>query len=336
MSLEPPNLDDRRFQDLVDDAVRLARQRMPDWSPTGPANPGVTLIEVAAWMTDRVIYRLNRVPDRIYTRFLDLLGVEAVSASERAHGRHVPGLRARMRRMCDSAWYAGIDGCIDRSRAHRVQHRRGPTHHRFIGHLHRINDRRRGSRSHGCARRASRSARSITRPSRTCPLHRTGDRGSSCAIAIDIDCEIEELAFRPDNPPLVWEASDGDTWISCGLDHDHTGGLSRAGEVVLHLPARHADSIVGRTRAGWVRAQVLEALPGQPRYEMPPMIKGVTARTVGGSTLAVNASLITDEQVGTANGLPGGRFATQHSRSSRPTNRWWPRSRAGRMAVAPS
>ena len=75
MSLEPPNLDDRRFQDLVDDAMRLARQRMPDWSPTGPADPGVTLIEVAAWMTDQLIYRLNRVPDRIYTRFLDLLGV---------------------------------------------------------------------------------------------------------------------------------------------------------------------------------------------------------------------------------------------------------------------
>ena len=314
MSLEPPNLDDRRFQDLVDDAMRLARQRMPDWSPTGPADPGVTLIEVAAWMTDQLIYRLNRVPDRIYTRFLDLLGV-----------RPFPPASARTD---VTFWLASPDATdvvIPRGTQISTDASTGlaPIVFSTVEDLHII-----ASSVMSIASTIGGEARdqsdALARGISFSPFDHPPKPNDalfiglpmaapSCVIAIDIDCEIEGIGFPPDNPPLVWEASDGDTWISCELDHDHTGGLSRAGEVVLHLPANHADSIVGRTPAGWVRARVLEALPGQPRYEMPPMIKRVTARTVGGSTLAVNASLITDELVGTANGLPGGRFTTQHS-----------------------
>ena len=75
MSLPIPNLDDRRFQDLVDDAKRLVQQRCPEWTDHNVSDPGVTLIETFAFMTDELLYRLNRVPDRLYITFLDLLGV---------------------------------------------------------------------------------------------------------------------------------------------------------------------------------------------------------------------------------------------------------------------
>jgi len=75
MSLPAPNLDDRRFQNLVDDAKRLVQRRCPEWTDHNVSDPGVTLIETFAYMTDQVIYRLNRVPDRNYIRFLELLGV---------------------------------------------------------------------------------------------------------------------------------------------------------------------------------------------------------------------------------------------------------------------
>src|SRR3990170_2490029 len=75
MALPAPNLDDRRFQDLVDEAKRLVQQRCPEWTDHNVSDPGVTLIELFAWMTDQVVYRLNRVPDRHYVRFLDLIGV---------------------------------------------------------------------------------------------------------------------------------------------------------------------------------------------------------------------------------------------------------------------
>src|SRR5437667_11467555 len=75
MTLPVPNLDDRRFQDLVDDAKRLVQQKCPEWSDHNVSDPGVTLLELFAWMTDLLLYRLNRVPDRNYIKFLELIGV---------------------------------------------------------------------------------------------------------------------------------------------------------------------------------------------------------------------------------------------------------------------
>src|SRR3954447_9190624 len=75
MTLPVPNLDDRRFQDLVDDAKRLVQQRLPEWSDHNVSDPGVTLIELFAWMTEQLLYRLNRVPDKNYVKFLELIGV---------------------------------------------------------------------------------------------------------------------------------------------------------------------------------------------------------------------------------------------------------------------
>ena len=48
MALPAPNLDDRRFQDLVDDAKRLVQQRCPEWTDHNVSDPGVTLIETFA------------------------------------------------------------------------------------------------------------------------------------------------------------------------------------------------------------------------------------------------------------------------------------------------
>src|ERR1700674_1834559 len=75
MPLSAPNLDDRRFQDLVDDAKRLVQQRCPEWTDHNVSDPGVTLIETFAFMVDQLLYRLNRVPDRTYLKFLDLIGL---------------------------------------------------------------------------------------------------------------------------------------------------------------------------------------------------------------------------------------------------------------------
>src|SRR5437868_2771103 len=75
MALPAPDLDDRRFQDLVDDAKRMVMRRCPEWTDHNVSDPGVTLIETFAYMTDQLLYRLNRVPDRVYIKFLDLIGV---------------------------------------------------------------------------------------------------------------------------------------------------------------------------------------------------------------------------------------------------------------------
>src|ERR1700709_1292877 len=75
MSLPVPDLDDRRFQQIVDEAKRLIPSLCPEWTNHNVSDPGVALIELFAWMSELIIFRLNQTPDKLYTQFLNLLGV---------------------------------------------------------------------------------------------------------------------------------------------------------------------------------------------------------------------------------------------------------------------
>lgn len=82
MPLPEPYLDDLRFQkDLVDEARRRIIRYCPEWTDYNLSDPGITLIELFAWMTEMMVYRLNRVPDKNYIKFLEMLGFNARPAS---------------------------------------------------------------------------------------------------------------------------------------------------------------------------------------------------------------------------------------------------------------
>lgn len=73
--LVPPNLDDRTWQDIVDEAKALIPKYAPEWTDHNPSDLGITLIELFAWIVESMIYRLNKVPDKNFIEFLNLLGV---------------------------------------------------------------------------------------------------------------------------------------------------------------------------------------------------------------------------------------------------------------------
>ena len=73
MPLPLPNLDDRTYNDLLEEARALIPSLYPVWTDHNPTDPGIILIELFAWLTEMVIYHLNRVPDASYTAFLRLL-----------------------------------------------------------------------------------------------------------------------------------------------------------------------------------------------------------------------------------------------------------------------
>lgn len=75
MALPVPKLDDRNFQDIVDEAKTRLRSLAPAWTDHNVSDPGITLIELFAWMTEMIIYRLNRVPEKQYIAFMRLLGI---------------------------------------------------------------------------------------------------------------------------------------------------------------------------------------------------------------------------------------------------------------------
>src|SRR3954454_11121591 len=74
--IPPPKLDDRSFHDIVEEAISMIPRYAPEWTNHNPSDPGITLIELAAWMTDLLIYQLNQVPDKNYVAFLNLLGIK--------------------------------------------------------------------------------------------------------------------------------------------------------------------------------------------------------------------------------------------------------------------
>ena len=75
MPLLPPNLDDRDFDQLMEAARAVIARVCPEWTDLTPGDPGITLLEVFAHLTEVMIYRLNRVPEKAYVEFLRLIGV---------------------------------------------------------------------------------------------------------------------------------------------------------------------------------------------------------------------------------------------------------------------
>src|SRR6266849_4452989 len=88
MSLPVPNLDDRSWKQIVDEAVRLIPRYCPEWTNHNASDPGVTMLELYAWMTEMVIYRLNKVPEKNFLTFLDLIGVRLKPPEPAQPDRH--------------------------------------------------------------------------------------------------------------------------------------------------------------------------------------------------------------------------------------------------------
>lgn len=73
MSLPLPNLDDRTYADLVEQARSQIPVEYPAWTDHNPTDTGIVLIEMLAWLTEMVLYRVNQVPNDSIETMLSLL-----------------------------------------------------------------------------------------------------------------------------------------------------------------------------------------------------------------------------------------------------------------------
>jgi predicted phage baseplate assembly protein len=311
MALPAPNLDDRRFQDLVDDAKRLVQQHCPEWTDHNVSDPGVTLIELFAWMTDQLLYRLNRVPERNYLKFLDLIGVKLFppSAARADVTFWLSAPRDEPVVVPTGTQIATARSATDEPISFMTTQELDiePCSLAYLSTTAASGDLRR----HAGRLEAGERVAAFDDP----PVE--GDAllvgllqpVPSCAVVLRFDCEIEGVGVDPLNPPLAWEAWDGEGWSECDLERDETGGLNRAGDVVLHVPRTHAASLIGDQRAGWLRCRVTPGEESQPAYTASPQISALTAFTLGGTVTAQNAEPIEGEILGISDGTPGQRFA---------------------------
>ena len=289
------------------------QQRCPEWTDHNVSDPGVTLIETFAFMTDELLYRLNRVPDRLYVTFLDLLGVSlhpptparvdvtawlSAAAKEEIvlpQGAEVATLRTSQ----DEAVVFATTEALSM-----------PPH--SLGHVmtHNVGDDdpdlRDDELSLGTAFECFTAAagvrrRAVDRPRRRravvrdrAPVHlpRAGRRRRPDAATVGVGGLGRQLPGRPAR------------WIS-----DGTGGLNRPGDVILHVPREHRASVIGGVRAGWLRCRVVAPAEGYPFYSASPTITEASAYTIGGTVPAIHAETVTDEVLGLSEGVPGQVFA---------------------------
>jgi hypothetical protein len=81
MPIPLPNLDDRAYADLVSEARALIPRYAPQWTDHNASDPGITLIELFAWLAEIINFRLNCIPEASEARFVELLGAVFQPAS---------------------------------------------------------------------------------------------------------------------------------------------------------------------------------------------------------------------------------------------------------------
>ncbi len=75
MPLPAPILDDRSYEQLRDELLRRVPVYAPEWTDLNAADPGVTLLELFAFLGEGLLYRFNQIPDATKLAFLRLLDV---------------------------------------------------------------------------------------------------------------------------------------------------------------------------------------------------------------------------------------------------------------------
>src|SRR5215472_16790310 len=73
MSLQVPNLDDQSFEDLVREGRALISRHADDWTNHNTADPGITILELFAYVTEMLLYQTNRITNHHLREFLRML-----------------------------------------------------------------------------------------------------------------------------------------------------------------------------------------------------------------------------------------------------------------------
>jgi predicted phage baseplate assembly protein len=317
VALPAPNLDDRQFQDIVDEAKRLIPRYCPEWTNHNLSDPGVALIELFAWMSEMILFRLNQVPDRLYTKFLDMVGIQpfppSVARTDMTfwlsavleHAVTVPSgtevsTPSGAPGEADVVFSTSEDLVIAPPRLSAAKTGRGADDQLFVD-------------SWDDLRFADTEVLCFTSEPMT-----PGDAvyfGFDQTLAgnylrLSIKASIEGIGVDPANPPISWEVWGGEVWLRAAVQVDTTGGLNRDGIIQLMVPRVMAPLSLGQTRAYWLRARLIPSREGQPFYQASPRISALKVDTLGGTVAAEHGTVLGPESLGRSDGTPGQQFTT--------------------------
>ncbi|OIQ81577.1 baseplate J-like protein [mine drainage metagenome] len=312
MPIPPPNLDDRSFQDIVDETKRLIPRFTPEWTNHNVSDPGVALIELFAWMSEMVLFRVNQVPERLYVHFLNLAGIEpfppSVARTDVTFWLSAPTDRPLI-------IPAGTEVTTSTSATDAVIF---STEHDAViapprlhaAHSTRLRDEQTVDGWEDLTYPGSALTCFISTPVQVgdATLFGFAESLAGSALRLTVEATAQGIGVDPANPPLAWEVWTGEAWTPVRVQRDSTGGLNRNGEVVLLIPQAHASLMLAGTVAYWLRVRLVNPAPGQPTYQASPKIGSVRADVIGLSVAAEHATTVGTESLGRSVGVPAQQF----------------------------
>ena len=336
------NLDDRTFTDLVDECTLRIPRYCPEWTDHNLSDPGITMVELFAWLTDQMLLRFNQVPRKNYVAFLELLGIR---------------LQPPRPAQTDLTFYltsdlpetytipAGIEVSTGRTEQQESiifstdrPLEIGKPHLRYF-----LTDRTAEIMPQRLrdpiVNEWSRQDNGEWSGREQLLFDEQPQPGNCFYLIFDPEEPLEgnvlAITFRgaagsptgidPSQPPRRWEAWDGQHWQPVLLQEtdDATRGfsfheleqqgsnLAQGADVVVHLPQNWVATRFTSYHGRWLRCVLTEPPSNQPGYRSAPRIVGLVVRSIGGTVPASQCMMVQNERLGISDGNPGQKFYLQ-------------------------
>ncbi len=340
--LPKSDLDDRAFKDLVDECILRIPRYCPEWTNYNPSDPGITLIELFAWLTDQMLLRFNQIPRRNYIAFLELLGIRLLapapaqtevtfyltSALPEAYTIPAGVELATVRTESEEAVVFSTDVPLTIANpslrhflcAETAEELPQVLRDRFAGLWTRKPDGEWGGRE---------LAIFSDRPQPGNCFYLVFDpaeplEGNVLALTFKGEAATP-TGINPDAPPRRWEAWNGSDWQPILLQEadDSTQGFSfseivqqggnplQGADIILHLPTRWPVARFTAYQGRWLRCTCTAPQPAQPGYSSSPRLVALAARAIGGTVAASQSTPIRNELLGESDGTAGQTFQLQ-------------------------
>jgi predicted phage baseplate assembly protein len=319
-----PQLDHRSAQDLVDWAKReLIPRYCPQWTDHNVSDPGIALIEIFAAMVETLNYRVNRIPEQVELRLLELMGITPAGPQLAT----VP-LTFLLSKVADTelTLAAGIEAATVRrpNEAEIVFTTRMPLT-LYPARLTAVQTRNASRKEKAWQKHQLRQQQLVSeitmfpydqaqnrRPDNDDAFYLGFEHNlSSHTLMLHLECVGgAPRGLDPRRPPLSWQAhapQDGQEWIACTLEEDTTLGFSQPGYVRLQIPAKLDHSTQEGTTAYWLRCLITGATPTS-EYQVSPKLRSLRVETWGGTVIAEHATTAEGDEIGRSDGSPGQRF----------------------------
>ncbi len=342
--LPKSDLDDRTFKDLVDECLLRIPRYCPEWTNHNPSDPGITLIELFAWLTDQMLLRFNQVPRRNYVAFLELLGIRLQPPAPAHTVLSFYLTRPQDMQRSLTGVPAGTEVATERTdtdasiifSTDQVM----PLGFPWIRYF--LTEEEAGDQPQEVRDRFTnqwtRDPNTGIWTGRQQPVFQMLPQPHDCFYLVfdavePLDGNVLQLTIEgepagstginPNRPPRRWEAWDGAQWQPVlhkeiddgtkGFSFDDVEQRGRAGlseaTIVLHMPLTWPSTTFAGYGGRWLRCRCQES--DRDRFSRSPQLTTLFAETVGGSTRASECARVLNELVGESDGTPGQSFFLQ-------------------------